>query len=182
MTSRILTSASFGLYRAKYALQAMHSEVERFDGDIDQMSEADGLNSWRDGAQTAQLTKADAPPPPEISAKPGNAQLWVVTHDDVLYASELCDFGSRREANAVKHSNLTGGAPAHAGGEMLFVEDQTIVLNGCSGRYRVRNESEMKALASAFRASGYKVWSMGYNADTARPAMFGTQDPEWIAP
>lgn len=175
---KILTTKTFSHYRSTRTLQGIHPGTQRYEGDIDQMEASDGLAEWEDGTASMSATKTDTP---QVEAKPANRLLWVVTEREVLHAPENCPFGATRGANAVKHSNLTGGGEAYCGGELVFVCDQTIVVNGCSGRYRVRDEAEMKALASAFKGSGYKVWSMGYNTDVDRPAMFGTQDPEWVA-
>jgi hypothetical protein len=126
------------------------------------------------------LPKVPAPTP-SVGREPENMHLWAVTVDAVLHALETCQFGASRGAGKLKHSNLTGGGKAYAGGELVFLDPASIVLSGCSGRYRVRGKGELKSISSAFRASGYNVWSMGYDADTNRPALFGTQDPEWIA-
>lgn len=172
------TRIAFDAYRGSQSLQPIHAEVRRHEGDTDQMSVEDGLHSWQDGTATASAVQGKTP---IIAAVPDGRHLWVVTAEDVVYAEEGCAFGRARAAGTVKHSNLTGGADAFSGGELVFLDDHTVVLNGCSGRYRIRSEAEMRAVAGAFRKSGYRVWSMGWNADISRPALFGTQDPEWVA-
>jgi hypothetical protein len=169
-----LTTAAFAAYRAGRQTQAINIQVKRTQGDSDQMTVTDGLDDWHDGVASGPMPKG---PAPIIPANPPNCRLWVVMPSDVLHAPEHCAFGAARSAGAVKHSNLTGGQAAYAGGELVFVDPQTVVLNGCSGRYRVRDEAEMKALAGAFKASGYKIWSMGYDSDTNRPFQFGAADP-----
>lgn len=171
---QVLTAAAFAAYRADRAPKAMHADAERYTGDADQITMADGLLSWEDGPTAA----AEAVP---VMAEPDDIHLWVVVTNDVLHAREHCAFGAARAAGTIKHSNLTGGQDAWCGGELMFVDDATIVLNGCSGRYRMMDEAELRAVASAFKASGYGVWSMGWNTDVDRPAKFGTQDPEWVA-
>jgi hypothetical protein len=172
------TRIAFDAYRASRSLQPIHVGAPRCEGDSDQMSAEDGLHSWEDGSASASAVRGDTP---VIASKPDGRHLWVVIAEDVVHAEEDCPFGRARAAGAVKHSNLTGGADAFSGGEIVFLDDHTVVLNGCSGRYRIRSEAEMRAVASAFRKSGYRVWSMGWNADVSRPALFGTQDPEWVA-
>lgn len=173
-----LTTAAFDRYRAGAVLKAVHPDAPRYAGDSDQLTASEGLEEWQDGAVSGTAPKGHMP---TVPANPENSRLWVVTSKEVFHALEVCPFGAAREAKRLKHSNLTGGANAFAGGELVFIDGQTIVINGCSGRYRVASEAEMKALASAFRASGYRVWNMGYNTDINRPALFGTQDPEWVA-
>ncbi len=173
-----LTTAAFDRYRASAELKGMHADAPRYDGDSDQLTAADGLEEWLDGVSGGSTSKGRIP---VVSAKPEDVRLWVVTPENVLHAVEICAFGAEREAGRLKHSNLTGGADAFSGGELVFIDGQTIVVNGCSGRYRVGSTAEMKALAGPFRASGYRVWNMGYSTDTNRPALFGTQDPEWVA-
>lgn len=175
--SQILTAAAFSDYRATREPQQMHADAQRYDGDTDQMIPTDGLEVWEDGDSAGDV----APPAvPDIDGKPSDLHLWVVTQDDVRHAKEQCAFGSARQAKCVKHSNLTGGTAAYAGGEFAYLDPQTLLLNGCSGRYRITTLGEMSAIERAFRRSGYKVWSMGWNEDTDRPAMFGTQDPTWV--
>lgn len=173
-----LTRPAFDEYRKSRTVQAMSAEVKRYAGDTDRMTVDDGLASWTDGVATSTTSRPTAP---QVGPKPDGMHLWIVSADDVVHAAETCEFGAGREFGKIKHSNLTGGADAFSGGELVFIDDQTLVLNGCSGRYRIRSEAEMSALASAFRRSGYRVWSMGWSTDTDRPAMFGLQDPEWVA-
>lgn len=173
---KVLTAAAFAAYRAARMPKPMHVDVPRYAGDCDLLTSEEGLLSWEDGSGAEIATT-----PPEIEPAPAEAHLWAVTHEDVVHAPELCPFGADREAGRIKHSNLTGGGDAYCGGELLVLNDNTVVINGCSGRYRMRDAAEMRAVASAFRGSGYNVWSMGWNTDVDRPAMFGTQDPEWVA-
>ena len=171
------TKRAFDAYRAPWSLQPIHPEAASYEGDKDPMTLQDGLRSWDDGSATGGAVSEA----PNVGTAPPERRLWVVMSQDVRHAPEHCPFGSAREAGAVKHSNLTGGEDAYAGGELVLLDEHTLLLNGCSGRYRLRSEAEMRAVAGAFRASGYRVWSMGWNRDTDRPALFGTQDPEWIA-
>ncbi|WP_174301799.1 hypothetical protein [Caulobacter sp. S45] len=156
----------------------MNPDTHRYEGDADQMQASDGLAFWEDGASLASTTKSDVP---AVSRDSPDSRLWVITDEDVLHAPEFCPFGAERGARRLKHSNLTAGGDAYVGGELVFLGDQSIVISACSGRYRVRNAQELAAVASAFRGSGYRVWSMGYNTDTNRPVIIGTQDPEWVA-
>jgi hypothetical protein len=97
-----------------------------------------------------------------------------------VHAPENCPFGFLRAAGVVKHTNLTGGAPAYAAGEVVFTEPSQIVVNGCSGRYPVRTKEAMVAIEIAFRNSDYDVWTTGWDADSGRAVPFGTVPPNRV--
>lgn len=143
-----------------------------------QMQAQDGLLHWSDG---------DGAPARSLSAplleshQTQEAHLWAVRSDDVVHAIEHCAFGSGLESGVIKHTNLTGGSPAYSGGELLFLPDGTLVLNGCSGRYGPRTKNELDSVAKAFAKSGYGVWCMGFDEETNRPARFIGTHPEWVA-
>lgn len=177
MQNTTLTKPAFDRYRGNWSLQNMHPECARYSGDTEVLTTADGLNHWHDGVPAVTGTASVVP---DIGKSPKNKQLWVVVSDDVLTAAEDCDFGACRGAGAVKHSNLTGGGSAYCGGELIFLDTCTIVINGCSGRYRLRNEKEYDDVIKAFKNSGYNVWSMGYDSDTNQPNRFGVKIPEWV--
>lgn len=180
MASNPRTLASFEKYRrAHQPDQAMHPEADRYNGDTDQILIEDGLEQWTDGP--VKEPHAEPAECPVFVKKPEGRRLWVVTADDVCHSPEACAFGERRGAGVIKHSNLTGGGSAFAGGEVVFLDEETIALTGSSGRYRLRSGAELKAIETAFAESGYNVWSMGYNQDTNRPLTFdGGTDPEWV--
>lgn len=147
------------------------------DDQIKQMEGADGLAAWLDGEGHA------GPPgePPLLEQRDTQrANLWVVRADDVVYAEERCDFGAGLASGVIKHTNLTGGAAAFSGGELLFLDDGTIVVNGCSGRYGPRSKAELDQVVRAFVESGYGVWSTGFDEETNRPAGFVGTYPEWV--
>jgi len=145
-----------------------------------QMESSDGLKIWCDGQKPAKVQ--EAPRPPEIV--PAHLQdqcLWVVRQDDVVYALEQGTFGKGLESTVIKHTNLTGGAPAYSGGELLFLDENTLVVNGQSGRYGPRSQSEMDAVEQAFSESGYDVWSMGFDEEANFPLPFIGVTPKWVA-
>lgn len=141
------------------------------------MTEADGLLQWIDGIAPAR----PAPSAPLLnSADVERAHLWVVRADDVVHAAERCQFGQTLESGVIKHTNLTGGGPAYSGGELLFLDATTIVVNGRSGRYGPRTREELDLAVHAFAESGYGVWSMGFDDEANRPAPFIGVRPVWV--
>lgn len=175
-----LTKKAFDAFRTTIGEARLPPhELIANDDQVKQMSSADGLRLWIDGAATRAATSPPAPllQPRQVEA----AHLWVVRDDDVAHAEERCAFGAALESGIIKHTNLTGGKPAFSGGELVFLDAVTIVVNGCSGRYGPRSKSEMQDVARAFAESGYAVWSMGFDDETNRPARFVGTYPEWVA-
>ncbi|WP_320197096.1 hypothetical protein RMR10_006220 [Agrobacterium rosae] len=108
-------------------------------------------------------------------------RLWTVREADVVHALEGCEYGKTLKTGKIKHTNLTGGADAFCGGELLFLSKSSIVVNGDSGRYGPRSEAEMYDVARAFRESGFEVWCAGYDDETNTPFPLLTVDPVWVA-
>lgn len=143
------------------------------------MSTSDGLKQWLDGG-VENKNVAKVPVPIVTSEQIDGRHLWVVRSEDVVHAEERIAFGKKVEKGVIKHTNLTGGREAHSGGELIFLDDVTVLLNGRSGRYGPRSKQEMDAVAKAFRNSGYFVWSCGYDVEAGMPFAFGNVDPDWI--
>jgi len=143
------------------------------------MAGSDGLMEWVDGpiASSRQLLEA----PMVTPSMEADRHLWAVRIDDVVHAREDCLFGQPNASGVIKHTNLTGGADAFASGELLFISEHVVVINGKSRRYGPRCASEMTAVAKAFRNSGYEVWSMGYDAEAGVPYPFVGVTPELVA-
>ena len=135
------------------------------------MSEADGLREWTDG--NAAVSKDSPSPPPLIERNDPRLSLWVVRTADVVYAAEGCSFGKSLASGVIKHTNLTGGGPAYSGGELVLLDQYTIVVNGRSGRYGPRSALDLHGAVKAFADSGYRVWYMPWDEDANRPAPFG---------
>lgn len=142
------------------------------------MTWGDGLLELADGANDAEAGEVGPALATEWQA--GDVHLWVVRTGDVVHAPESCEFGSQRAAGVVKHTNITGGAPAYAGGEAVFVGASQVVVNGSSGRYPVRSKEAMVAIEMAFKKSGYDVWSTGWDADGRKAVPFGVLTPRRV--
>ncbi len=145
---------------------------------VKQMTLENGLLEWVDGPV---LIKTAGAPPLLEKDQIEDLSLWVVRGDDVVHAEERCEFATGLESKVIKHTNLTGGTPAFSGGELMFLDAETVVVNGCSGRYGPRNKAELQHAVRAFAESGYRVWSMGFDEETNRPARFLGTYPEWVA-
>lgn len=146
------------------------------DDEVIPLSPEEGLEAWEDGPDRWEIIK----PLPNTTSTAA-IHLWVVRQEDVVYAAENCEFGRRLETGVIKHTNLTGGAPAFVGGEVMFFEGQTIVINGKSARYPVASSADLDAIALAFKRSGYTVWSMGFDEEAGRPFPFIGVEPKLVA-
>lgn len=175
-----LTTTAFDKFRVKYgpARPPRPNVIKNTDETI-QMTTNDGLEILNDGAAVAS---AAIPATPILDdTTESDKRLWAVRTTDVVHALENCDYGATLKTGKIKHTNLTGGADAFCGGELLFLSKHTIVVNGDSGRYGPRSNAEMNDVAKAFRDSGYDVWCQGYDDDTNIPFPLLSVDPVWVA-
>lgn len=175
-----LTTTAFDKFRAKYgpARPPMPNVIKNADETI-QMTIEHGLQTLHDGPV---VPIAGIPPTPTLDDTMENdKRLWTVRATDVVHALENCHYGTTLLTGKIKHTNLTGGAVAFCGGELLFLSEGTIVVNGDSGRYGPRSEAEMNEVAKAFRDSGYDVWCAGYDDETNSPFPLLSIDPVWVA-
>lgn len=146
---------------------------------VKRMTLADSLQMFVDGNHH-QSQPAHTAPPLLRAEQVEDAHLWAVRREDVVHAAERCAFGAKLTSHVIKHTNLTGGDAAYSGGEMLFLGDDTIVVNGCSGRYGPRSKEELLVVVTAFAESGYKVMYMDYDEETNRPLPFLGVRPKWF--
>ena len=115
---------------------------------------------------------------PEVTAEMKKAaHLWVVREVDTVHAPEYCKFGDGLAKKKIKHTNLTGGAPAFSGGELIWIGEREVLVNGCSGRYGPLNASELAAAAQGFAKAGLKCWSSGYDEGSGYCFRFGASVP-----
>lgn len=167
--------STFGTYRAKYPSRAPaylgHNPEEHRLLDV-----ADGVQHFSDApcpVQTQDLNPSETQPDNEMRF------LWVVRTPDVPFVRERDSVTPPVSSQARKHTNLTGGQDAHCGGEVWFVSDRRLIINGASGRYAPRDSAELDEISSAFEAAGYQVWSMGWDSEAARPARVVRGVPPW---
>ncbi len=139
------------------------------------MQVTDGLKLIPEYASSAELAEAA---PPQVSAEMKKAaHLWVVREEDAVHAPEYCKFGAGLAEGRIKHTNLTGGAPAYSGGELIWLGEREVLVNGCSGRYGPTNAAEMAAAAQAFANAGHRCWSTGYDEGSGYCFRFGASVP-----
>lgn len=172
-----MTKAAFDSFRTQFPAKPCNLVLVRNADELIHIDPSLGRMIWTDGPGVP----SQAPEPPAIDQDHPELKLWVVDTDDVPYVVERNAFGATLETGKLKHSNLTGGADAHCGGELVLVADNVVALNGSSGRYGPRSRLEMEAVAGAFRASGYGVWSYGYDEGSNKPLNFLTGSPVWVS-
>lgn len=165
------TKIAFDAARRAATLKSLPLHMVANPDECVQMQSTDGIHVWRDGPVPVDAS-TDAGIMPPLMPATFDKRLWVV-NEQVLFASEYCDFGDRLASKKVKHSNLTGGGHAYSGGEFVPVDSETLIINGCSGRYGSKTPQEFEAFVRAFRNSGYHVWSMGWDTDGDKPMPFG---------
>lgn len=171
-----LLKLSFDEFRSTYPARECPPERIENNDQLKLMAESDGLEYLADGPGAA--VKAQIP---EIEKGDPNIRLWVVRQADVVHALESADFGTKLESGIIKHTNLSGGEPAHSGGQLVILSENTLAIDGGSGRYGPQSKQEMTALAKAFTNAGYGVWSYGYDEESGWPFRIGSKNPEWIA-
>lgn len=170
------TSDAFDIFRSQFAAKPCDMALVRNDDELILVTPENGRMRWQDGPGVSSEQSA----PPSIDQNDPMLKLWVVDSDDVPYVLERNAFGANLETGRLKHSNLTGGADAHCGGELVIVAKNVVAINGSSGRYGPNSRRELDAVVAAFRASGYGVWNFGYDEGSNRPLNFLTGTPVWV--
>lgn len=176
------TQAAFDKFR-KVVEQAQDppNELIANPDQLKPMSAAEGLLQWVDGGSPFGEGRRPEFAPMLDERACLTRSLWAVRTTDVVHSPEQSEFGRMLESRVIKHTNLTGGEPAFAGGELIFLDAGTVIINGWSGRYGPKSEAHMRAVALAFAESGYGIWSMGWDEDAGRPAPFLGYAPEWVS-
>ena len=99
-------------------------------------------------------------------ADDGKKYLWLIGENDVPFALEKGPLGLSTQRGTLSHTNLSGGANAHSGGELWFADAEKVVMNGGSSRYCPRSIAELDCIADCMRLAGYKVVSCGWADET----------------
>ncbi|NEV77829.1 hypothetical protein DYI24_12340 [Rhodopseudomonas sp. BR0C11] len=171
------TKAAFDIFRKCHPLKELDPAKVDNEDQTRPMTASDGLRLWQDGPVNGKSKATGSPPMIEPDQ---DTMLWVVGRTDVVYAPERSEFSAGLKSLVIKHSNLTGGKPAFCGGELLQIDERTVVVNGRSGRYGPKTAGELDNIAGCFRASGYDVWNMGYDEEAGYPRPFVGSEPRWV--
>lgn len=167
--------STFDSYRANYPARGSESPI--VDPDEKRLlNQSDGVELFSD-APCLIAKHHFNPSTDDLRAE--KRFLWVIRPTDVPFVSEHAAITPPLKLGICKHSNLTGGKDAHCGGEVWFTSDERLILNGASGRYPPRNQSELHEIVEAFRAAGYEVWSLGWDAETDRAVRVPRGAPPW---
>src|SRR5690242_4945869 len=117
----VRTSTAFETFRNGRAAKQLAPDQIANQDQIKPMSNDDGLKLWQDGPVKEDEAPEASRPPMFTAEDDAKKMLWVVQAEDVPYAPETCEFGKKLESRVIKHSNLTGGATAYSGGEMIVL-------------------------------------------------------------
>jgi hypothetical protein len=166
----------FAAYRKKFLARPPDLSRMKFDDELRQITLAEGLQSVIAAPNEAAKTGTA---PTKAGESEDTKYLWVISVEDVPLALER-DNAAKLQRGYLSHTNLTGGADAHSGGELWFTDVSVLILNGGPGRYPPRTEAELEQAALAFKAMGYKVANMGWDSGTDSPLRYLRGDPKWI--
>jgi len=167
---------AFSAYRTTYPARPADVSRVRFDDELRQLTEAEGLRNLDIPPCTNVVFGG---PPSSDGEAAAEKYLWTVLPSSIPFALELLP-GVPFQRGRLAHTNLTGAREAHSGGEMWFKDSESIFINGGSGRYGPRSPEELEAVAKAFKESGYKVASMGWDVGVNAPARSVRGDPKWL--
>jgi hypothetical protein len=170
-----LASKHFETHRADYAAREPNLETQQFADELVKSSTGedvlDMMESPDDRVEIGDVTAASG-----VDAK----YLWLVAKDEVLLGLEHGSTGRSLSRGRLAHTNLSGGSPAHTGGELWFRDASSVWLNGGSGRYQPRCPEELESVVAATRSAGYSVCSAGWDSEQNRPQRFFRGDEPWL--
>jgi hypothetical protein len=167
--------STFGSYRSKYTLRSPELPPAN-DDETRLLAPNDGVRQFEDAP--CSVGTEDVVP----STKNPHEEkrfLWVIRESDIPFIREHATVTPPLSSGRCKHTNLTGGADAYCGGEVWFVSDRCLILNGGSGRYPPKEPAELDTVVISFQQAGYGVWSMGWDDGVNRPARVLKGDPPW---
>ena len=100
-------------------------------------------------------------PPRSRGEKGRHRYLWVINDKGIPFIKEVPIIYLASEFP--KHTNLTGGCPAYAGGELWFRTEEALFMSGGSGRYEPIHSEQLDDAVGVFEAYGYTVTSLGWD-------------------
>ena len=101
-------------------------------------------------------------PPRSRRERGRHRYLWVINDKGVPFIREVPIV--HLESGIPKHTNLTGGCPAYAAGELWFQTAESLFVSGGSGRYEPIHPEQLDDAVGVFEAYGYTVTSLGWDA------------------
>lgn len=163
-------NSTLAIYRDKWPPRSPDLSRQQYDDEVKLLK--DGVLDFT----VAPVTGAIIGVPPngkKLNDEARNTKyLWVISPEKIPYILENGEQGSRLKRKYVSHTNLTGGKPAHSGGELWFKDEETVWICGGSSRYTPRSAEELEDIAECFRKLGYEVINMGWDEGTNKPSRF----------
>jgi hypothetical protein len=157
-------------------LRSPRAGTVRHEDELRQITPEEGLEEF-DLTLGLKAEKSSLP----HAAPRGNTYLWVLGKETIPAALEAAEIGRSLHTGIVKHTNLTGGAEAHCGGEAWFIEDATVIIGGSSGRYGPNRFDDQQLIDAGlvFKEQGYRVAVLGMD-ETGFPAVLLVGEPQWL--
>lgn len=167
---------ALAFFRATYPLRPPREGTVRNPDELRQITPEDGLEEFNLNFGL----KAEKSSLPRSTPRQ-NTYLWVIIENSIPAALEAAMVGKSLRTGIIKHTNLTGGDKAHCGGEVWFIEDTTVVLNGSSGRYgpSLFDDNQIIDAGRVFKEQGYRVAVLGMD-ETGHPATLLVGEPKWL--
>ena len=106
-------------------------------------------------------------PPKSRKDQGSHRYLWVIDDKGIPFIKEMHIVALNNEFP--KHTNLTGGGSAYAGGELWFETEESLFVSGGSGRYEPIDAEQLEEAVSVFAAYGYTVTSLGWDNSISGP-------------
>ncbi len=168
--------SALAIFRTTYPLMPPRAGTVHHADELRQITAEDGLEEFN----LTLGSRAEKSLLPH-SAPRGNTYLWVIGKDAIPAALETAKSGESLHTGTIKHTNITGGAEAHCGGEVWFIEKDTVVLGGSSGRYGpdLFDEQQIFEAGRVFKEQGYRVAVLGMD-ETGFPATLLVGEPQWL--
>ncbi|UUQ67771.1 hypothetical protein NLK61_14425 [Pseudomonas fuscovaginae UPB0736] len=164
----------FSTFRDVYPAREPAADKIKNDDELMLIPESAGLQFFPTTLNDIRLSE-----PPRVYGARGNTYLWAIGLDKVPVAIESLEFGKMLKTPVIKHTNLTGGARAHCGGELWFVAEKSMLIGGSSGRYGPKSDQELVDAVASFKCEGFQVASMGFDEETGEPNTVLVGQPKW---
>ncbi len=171
-------SPLFAEHRASYVLRKPDLSKQEYEDEIHLITPEEGIFEMTFPSGKDVLCGAAPRAASDITSSNISKYLWAIAQNSVPVSLENSQHAKALERGRLAHTNLTGGCEAHTAGELWFVDCETIIINGGSSRYTPRSPDELESVAKAFKKSGYKVASMGFEGGI--PVRMLRGEPEWI--